>query len=56
MEDELAVVQRGRRYLPAGDPLTLALVLSDWPLDWSFWLEHPFVAALADPSASEPVQ
>jgi hypothetical protein len=23
------------------------LVLTDWPLGWTFWIDHPFVAALA---------
>ena len=36
-----------RRYLPAlAIVLASVLVLSDWPLDWSFWLDHPLVAAL----------
>ena len=37
-----------RRYLPAfAIVLALVLVLSDWPLNWSFWLDYPFVTALA---------
>ena len=48
MEDELRMAQRGRRYLPlVAILLTVALVVSDWPLDWSFWIDHPFIAALA---------
>src|SRR5262249_5252 len=26
--------------------VSLALVATDWPLEWSFWIDHPFVAAL----------
>ena len=37
-----------RRYLPAiAITLSVVLVLSDWPLGWSLWFEHPFLAALA---------
>ena len=35
-----------RRYLPAlAIVLASVLVLSDWPLEWSFWVDHPLVAA-----------
>jgi hypothetical protein len=41
-------MQKARRYLPAiAILLALALVVSDWPFGWPFWIEHPFVAALA---------
>ena len=35
-----------RRFLPAlAIVLASVLVLSDWPLDWSFWLDHPLLTA-----------
>jgi hypothetical protein len=35
-----------RRYFPAlAIVLALVLVLSDWPLNWSFWFDYPFVTA-----------
>ena len=37
-----------RRLLPCiATALAVALVATDWPLDWTFWIDHPFVAALA---------
>lgn len=37
-----------RRYLPwIAVALAVALVATDWPLGWSFWIDHPFIAALA---------
>jgi hypothetical protein len=37
-----------RQYLPGvALALTVALVATDWPLGWTLWVDHPFVAALA---------
>jgi hypothetical protein len=39
---------RWRRWLPvAAGLLVLAAVATDWPLGWSFWVEHPLIAAVA---------
>ncbi len=55
MDSEPSVAPRGvgrvagaiRRYLPAiAVVLSVVLVVSDWPLGWSLWLDHPFIAAL----------
>ena len=41
------MIAPARRYLPAiAVLLSAVLVVSDWPLDWSLWLAHPFLAAL----------
>ena len=51
----LTIAERGdgraiaatRRHLPAiAVALSAVLVVSDWPLSWSLWFEHPFLAAL----------
>lgn len=37
-----------RRWLPfAAVVLASALALSDWPVEWPFWIDHPLIAALA---------
>lgn len=39
---------RLRRWLPVvALAVAVGVAVTDWPLEWSFWLDHPLVAALA---------